>query len=592
MGAAPTDENLIRGALRACRPHFLYAAVFSGFVNLLYLAPSIYMLQVYDRVVATRGAATLLALTLVLAFALLCSAVLDAVRMRLLQRASIRLERIAAHQVLDRVLGRKGQGTASRSQAMRDFDMLRQTLTGPAVIALFDAPWAPIYILVCFLLHPLIGVLALVSALLLIGIAWRSERATAEPVRQASENASKAYFAQDFSIRAAEVVRALGMRRAVVERHMGQRFGSVALQGEAARVSGTYLATTKFLRMFIQSLALGAGALLAIEGKISAGAIFAASLLISRALQPIEQILTALRNTLTARSAYLNLAALCDEEHPAPPRTVLPAPKGMLSAEKLSVLDPSRGVPILLDISFTAQPGELIALVGPSGAGKSTLLRALSGGLTPDAGSIRLDGASYADWEPDRLARHIGYAPQEPTLFPGSVHNNIARFQNHVGRGGEELDEAVVRAAQAAGAHEMILRLPEGYDTVLGPGGAGLSAGQMQRLAIARALFDNPVIMLLDEPNAHLDGDADALLIRTLMALKAQGATLIVSAHRTGILQVADKILVVQEGRIQAFGTKDEVLRPREAQVVSVGATDRSGEDEGARPAHSQAQLG
>ena len=592
MAGRASDDNLIRGAVRACRPHFLYAAGFSGLINLLYLAPSIYMLQVYDRVVATRGEATLLALTLVLAFALMCSAVLDAVRMRLLQRASIRLERIAADQVLDRVLGRKGQGTASRSQAMRDFDVLRQTLTGPAIIALFDAPWAPIYIIVCFLLHPLIGAFALVSALVLIGIAWRSEQATAEPVREASENASKAYFAQDFSIRAAEVVRALGMRRAVVARHMGERFGSVALQGEASRVSGNYLAATKFLRMFIQSLALGAGALLAIEGRISAGAIFAASLLISRALQPIEQILTALRNTLTARAAYLNLTALCSEEHPTPPRTVLPAPKGLLSVEKLSVLAPGGGAVILREISFAAQPGELIALVGPSGSGKSTLLRALSGGLSPDGGSIRLDGASYADWEPDRLARHIGYAPQDPALFPGSVHNNIARFQNHVGRGGEDLDGAVVKAAQAAGAHEMILRLPQGYDTMIGLGGVGLSAGQMQRLAIARALFDDPVLLLLDEPNAHLDGDTDALLMRTLTELKAQGATLIVSAHRTGILQVADKILVLQDGRIHAFGAKDEVLRPRGAQFVSVGAPDSSGEDQEVRPASGQAQVG
>jgi PrtD family type I secretion system ABC transporter len=565
---ALSGGNPIAAALRLCRTHFIYAAIFSGLINLLYLAPSIYMLQVYDRVVSTRGTATLIALTLVLGAALLCSAILDSVRMRLLQRASVRLEKLAADQVLDRVLGARGQDAASRSQAMRDFDTLRQTLTGPAVVALFDAPWAPIYIIVCFLLHPFIGMLALVASLLLIGIAWRTERATAGPVKQAGEQASSAYFSQDFSIRSAEVVRALGMRGAVVKRHMAQRLGAVALQGEATKVSGRYLAITKFLRMFIQSLALGVGALLAISGMISAGAIFASSLLISRALQPIEQIMGALRNTMVARTAYANVRTLCDSPGPSMALTLMPPPTGRLDVEQLTIMAPNRSGAVLSALSFAAQPGELIALVGPSGAGKTTLLRALSGGLLPDGGTIRIDGASYGDWDPDRLARYIGYAPQEPTLFPGTVRDNIARFQNYAGRGGEELDMAVIDAAKAAGAHDLILRLPNAYDTILGPGGTGLSAGQMQRLALARAMFDKPVLVLLDEPNAHLDGEGDTMLLRKLSEMKAAGATVIVSVHRTSILQIADKILLLQDGRIQAFGSKDEVLKPRDPNIA------------------------
>lgn len=561
---ALVGDNPIRAALHLCRTHFVYAAIFSGLINLLYLAPSIYMLQVYDRVVSTRGTATLMALTLVLAFALVCSGILDSARMRLLQRASVRLERLAADQVLNRVLGARGQNAALRSQAMRDFDTLRQTLTGPAIVALFDAPWAPIYIIVCFLLHPYIGLLALGASLLLVAIAWRTERATAGPVKEAGDQASSAYFSQDFSIRSAEVVRALGMRSAVVKRHMAQRLGTVALQGEATRISGRYLAVTKFLRMFVQSLALGAGALLAISGLISAGAIFASSLLISRALQPIEQIIGALRNTMVARGAYNNVKALCDLPCPSTPRTLMPAPTGQLDVEQLTIMTPNRSGQILSSISFAARPGELIALVGPSGAGKTTLMRALSGGLMPDGGTIRIDGASYADWDPDRLARHIGYASQEPTLFPGTVRDNIARFQNYVGRGGQELDTAVIDAAKAAGAHELILRLPNAYDTNLGPGGTGLSAGQIQRLTLARAMFDKPVLVLLDEPNAHLDGEGDKMLLRKLAEMKQNGATVIVSVHRTSILQIADKILVLQDGRIQAFGNRDEILKPHD----------------------------
>ncbi len=559
--ASWSGTNPLRRAVAACRPHFLFAGLFSGMINLLYLAPSIYMLQVYDRVVSTRGTATLVTLTGILALALICSALLDSARMRLLQRGSVRLEKLAAQPVLARALSPGAGDLAARQSAARDFDTLRQTMTGPAIVALFDAPWAPIYIAVCFLLHPWIGVLALVASILLAGIAWGTERVTAGLVQAAGARSNQTYSMQDFSIRAAETVSALGMQDALVQRHLGQRLGTVALQIEATRVSGRLLAFTKFLRMFIQSLALGLGALLAIEGMISGGAIFAASLLISRGLQPIEQFMGALRNVLLARSAYRNLLALCDTSRTVEPMP-LPAPTGRLSVEGVMVETDQRDTPILSDIVFDAQPGELIALVGPSGSGKSTLMRVLSGGLAPTEGMVRLDGANYADWNREQLGRSIGYMPQDTVLFPGTVRENIARFQPTVD---EQGNQAVLDAAMAAGAHDLILQLPKGYDTPLGPGGVTLSAGQAQRIAFARALYGRPVLLLLDEPNAHLDGDGDLLLMRKLAALKQANATLIVSTHRTGILQVADRILMLSGGTVQAFGPRDEIIKPRPA---------------------------
>lgn len=559
--SGPSGTNPLRRAVAACRPHFAFAGVFSGLINLLYLAPSIYMLQVYDRVVSTRGTATLVTLTGILALALICSALLDSARMRLLQRASVRLEKLAAQPVLARALSPEAGTLAARQSAARDFDTLRQTITGPAIVALFDAPWAPIYIAVCFLLHPWIGVLALVASILLAGIAWGTERVTAGLVQAAGAQSSQTYSMQDFSIRSAETVCAMGMQDALVQRHLGQRLGTVALQVEATRVSGRLMAFTKFLRMFIQSLALGLGALLAIEGMISGGAIFAASLLISRGLQPIEQFMGALRNVLSARAAYRSLLVLCDTPQ-ANERMPLPAPVGRMSVEGVTVRTDQRDMPILSDIVFDAQPGELIALVGPSGSGKSTLMRVLSGGLAPTEGMVRLDGANYADWSREQLGRSIGYMPQDTLLFPGSVRENIARFQRAVDDDGHQ---AVLDAATAAGAHDLILQLPKGYDTPLGPGGVTLSAGQAQRIAFARALYGRPVLLLLDEPNAHLDGDGDLLLMRKLAALKQANATLIVSTHRTGILQVADRILMLSDGAVQAFGPRDEIIKPRPA---------------------------
>ena len=570
------EPNPLRAALRACRRHFWAAALFSGLVNVLYLVPSIFMLQVYDRVVPTRGGSTLLVLVLILAFSLVVFAILDSVRMRLLLRASVRLEKMAAPSILHRILGATGATSVERVQAMRDFDTLRGTLTGPAIVAIFDAPWAPIYIIISFLLHPWIGALALGASLMLIGIALWSEAATRRGVREAGQRTGMTYRSQEYSVQASEVARSLGMRGAMVERHLVERTELVRLQGEVAATSGTFLAATKFLRLLFQSLALGLGAWLAINQSISAGSIFAASLIIGRALQPVEQILGALRNVLAARNAYRSLDQFCKLPDVTAPRTSLPAPVGRIEVENVTVRAPGTDRVLLSDLSFTVEPGQIVALVGPSGAGKSTLLRVLAGALDPDEGEVRIDGARLNDWNRDDLGQHIGYMPQTPTLFPASVHANISRFAAFGRARSEIIDRQVIAAAQAAGAHELILRFMHGYETRLQiREGGGLSAGQRQLVALARALYGSPKVLLLDEPNAHLDMQGEARLLETFASLREQKATVIVSTHRTGLLQAADKILLLRDGHIQLFENREVALRPEPA------VADRRASEEG-----------
>ena len=560
-----TSSNALADALRAARRHLWAAALFSGLVNLLYLAPSLFMLQVYDRVVPTRGGATLVALIVVLVVALAVFAVLDLVRMRLLLRASVRLEKLAAPVILDRVLGMGNVTPVERIMALRNFDTIRGTLTGPAIVALFDAPWTPIYVLVCFMLHAWIGALAIAAMVILTVIALAGERATRPGIAMAGASGGGVARSQDYSVGAAEVARVLGMRGALVRRHLAERATVVARQGEVAAMSGGFLAATKFLRMLFQSLALALGAWLAVQQSISAGAIFAASLLVGRALQPVEQILGAWKNVTGARIAYLGLSAFLTRDHGTISRTALPDPQGRVEITGVTVKAPDGDRMILSDISFAVEAGEIIALVGPSGAGKSTLLRTLAGAIEPDVGEVRFDGASLADWDREALGHHLGYLPQTPSLFPASVHANISRFHAMPVDGGAAIDAQVIDAAKRAGAHETILRFPQGYDTILAiREGGGLSAGQRQLVALARALFGRPRILLLDEPNAHLDMNGEAMLTELLKQARAAGITVIVSTHRTGLLHVADRILMLRDGRVQFLKSREEAMRPQQ----------------------------
>lgn len=536
------------------------AGAFSAFLNVLYLAPTLYMLQVYDRVVPTQGKLTLLFLTLAVLLALACLSLLDMVRGRLLVRASVRLDRRLAGAVLDATLGRKGAQGLTK-QAVRELDAFRQTLTGAGILAVFDAPWTPIYIIVCFIIHPVLGLLAMMGASLLVIIALRNERVTRTPMQRANEAANMAYVSQEYSTVSADVVRAMGMREAIVRRHLHERETMTVLQTQASFSASGYVTLTRFTRLALQSLALGAGALLAVNNQISGGAIFAASFLIARALAPIEQVLGAWRSLVQARGAYKTLTDLFVEEVSEPARTALPAPTGKLAVEALTVLNPRRDGAVLADIAFSVESGEIVGIIGPSGAGKSTLVRMIAGAAVPDRGAIRFDGADRKDWDPEKLGAHIGFMPQEATLFAGSIKANICRFRNFVASDPVAVDAAVIDAAKRSGAHDMILRLPQGYDTELALGGRGLSAGQAQRIALARALYGSPSLLILDEPNAHLDAEGEALLLETLAEVKSRGGTVLIVAHRTGVLAALDKLMVLRDGRLELYGPRDAVLQ-------------------------------
>ncbi|CAN5140051.1 type I secretion system permease/ATPase [soil metagenome] len=556
----------LAAALRACRPHFMAAAVFSAMINILLLAPTIYMMQVYDRVVPTEGRLTLLYLTLVVAFALGTQTALETVRSRLLALAGLRLDRLLAGGILQRLMSAMTPG--SSAQGMREFDIVRQALSGPVAVAVLDIPWTPIYVLVAFMIHPALGVMTVVGGVILVALAVANERATRTRTREAFIAQSQAYASQEAAAANAEVVRALGMRGALRERQLADRRNGLDLSVKAQFTGGGYSAATKFTRMFLQSAALGLGAWLAVDKQISAGAIIAASVLMSRALQPIEQLVGAWSVVGQARGALNNLVKLFPARSMDAASTQLPAPTGALALEQVAVRAPGEGPILLRAVSLRLSPGEILGVIGPSGAGKTTLARVACGAITPDAGTVRLDGANLVDWDGDRLGRYIGYVPQDSALIAGSIKDNISRFAGwaakyEAGNGGASaatMDAAVVAAAQAAGVHELILRFPNGYDTLLGAGGRGLSAGQAQRVALARALYDNPTLLVLDEPNSALDADGETALNKAILAAKARGAAILIIAHRTGILNIADRLLVLREGQVERVGPRNEII--------------------------------
>lgn len=568
----PGTEPLAQ-ALRACRDHVAFAFGFSALVNVLYLAPTLYMMQVYDRVVPTGGLLTLVFVTFVVTFALGTLAALDHVRSRILIRAGLRLDRMLAGTVLSRVIGSKESG-AKVTQAMRDFDQVRSAVSGQGALALCDAPWTPVYLLFCFMLHWSLGALTLVGGIALFILAILNERSAKPRVEESSKAAAQAYAAQETIAGQSEVVRALGMRQSLIRRQLEQRSVAVAAQAGTQFVGGAYSGTIKFLRLLLQSLSLGLGAWLAVEGQISAGAIIAASVLLSRAVQPIELLVGAWTGIVQARTSWHNLIELfANTGDQDAERTALPTPKGELAVEGVGVRAPAREQPLLKHLAFKVAPGEVLGVIGPSGAGKTTLARILAGAMTPDVGKVRIDGADYEAWDPEKLARHIGYLPQDSILFAGSVKENISRFSS-TPETAEAVDAAAVAAATAAGAHELILRLPNGYDTVLGPGGRGLSAGQSQRVALARAMFGDPCLIIMDEPNSHLDAEGEAALMQAVKTAKERGAAVILIAHRTGVLNIADRLMVLKDGAIEGLGPRDEIVarlqagRPSAPRVV------------------------
>ncbi len=557
------DGSLMHGALWQCRRIFFALVGFSAALHLLGLAGPIFTLQVFDRVLNSGSISTLIFLLIITLFLLGLQAVIETVRSRLLVRAGVRFDDLMGQGVFERLVsaGIVAPRNAAHANAVRDLDQLRESLSGPTAIAFLDAPFIPVYLLVCFLFHPLIGLLVLGCGMALAVLAWVNEKATKTALGHAQSEALIATDKAATAHRFGEVVRGLGMLDTVRRNWQAKRDAMLGWQGLASDRTGTISAASRFVRMVMPVGATALGAYFVLNGQITPGVLIASSMIAARALMPIDQLVTSWRGLQSARIAWDRLDALEQASPPTIPRTALPRPAGQLVVNKLVAAPQGTLMPALRNISFKLEPGQALGVVGPSGSGKSTLARALLGIVPPLAGEIRLDGARLDNYGLETLGADMGYVPQEPLLFAGTVADNIARFKD-----GSSPKE-VIDAAQAAGVHDMILRLPQGYDTVIGDGGQGLSGGQRQRIALARALFGDPAVVVLDEPNAALDRDGEAALVRALGALKQRGTTVILMTHRMAILEGVDLLLVLDDGNALAFGPRDAVANALNAQA-------------------------
>jgi PrtD family type I secretion system ABC transporter len=543
----------LTAAFASVRGTFLATAGFSFFINLLMFVGPLYMLQVYDRVLTSRNEMTLVMLTLIALAMLGVFGVLELVRSRVLVRIGCQLDRKLKDRVFSSVFA-QSRGTGSGSaQALRDLDSVREFLTGAGLIAFFDAPWVPLFLAVVFLFHPLLGAVALAGALIILALALTNEMVTRKPLTDAYKAGGQANGFVQTSLRNAEVVHAMGMQSGVRDRWSGRHDEAIGEQARASDRGGLILSSSKTVRMVLQVAMLGVGASLALAGTITPGAMIAASIIMGRALAPVEQAVGQWRGFVNARTAYRRLNDMLVESDDARRPMPLPAPQGDLSVEQLVVVPPETRATVLKGVSFRLNRGEALGVIGASGAGKSSLARALVGVWPAAGGAVRLDAANINDWDPEALGPYIGYLPQDVELFDASVAENIARLR--------EVDsEAVVEAAKLAGVHEMILRLPEGYDTQIGAGGHALSGGQRQRVALARAVYGDVRLVLLDEPNAYLDAEGEAALSQAIQQLKARGCTVIVITHRPQILASVDQVLALSQGQVKSFGPRDEVL--------------------------------
>ncbi|MCJ2084140.1 type I secretion system permease/ATPase [Methylobacterium sp. J-090] len=550
-GGAPNQE--IRSALQSLWPHFGVAALFSSVINLLYLSSPLYLMQVYNRVLVSENVPTLVLLTLILAAALLTMSALDAMRSQVLIRCGIRLDGYLAGRVFEALVTRSAkQGFSKSAQQLRQFDDFRTFVTGPGIYFAFDLPWIPIYLLLLFFIHPILGIVATIGAMTLFGLAILNEVMTRTALKAAEEAGQQSYTFTENILRHADVVAAMGMQPAVERHWQTNRRAMVAQQASASDRNAYMTSSIRFARLLLQSLMLGTGAWLAIDHAIMPATIFAASIVMGRALVPVEQAVATWKQLSSAREGYRQVSSLLQEVPASVRRTIVPKNANTLAAEELTYAVSGKTRPILRDVAFEIPTGQAVGIVGPSGSGKSTLARLIVGAIPPSAGKLQFGGIAYEHWDPLIFGREVGYLPQDVGLFAGTVRENIARF-------GEASVEEIIEAAELAGIHGMILDLPEQYDTPLGAGGIGLSGGQRQRLGLARALLGRPALLVLDEPNANLDTTGENALRDVLLSLKAKGTTIIVITHRTTILDVVDALMLVRGGRIECFGPPDEV---------------------------------
>lgn len=554
MNRKPKAHDELATAILTFRKTFLTVGAFSFFINLLMLSPSLYMMQVYDRVLGSRNETTLLVLTGLMLGVYILMNLLDMIRTFVLVRVGAKLDINLNQRVFtaafERNLIRPGSNPA---QALHDLNSVRQTVTGSALLALFDVPWIPIYLFVIFIFAPGLGWFSVVSSLILFALALANEKTTKPLLDEAQKLSMSSSTMAANNLRNAEVIEAMGMLPQISKRWFDVHSKYLQLQAKASDRAGMMAGATKFVRISVQSLILGYGALLVLEGSMTSGMMIASSILVGRALAPVESLIGNWKQFISGRAAYERLRLML-EAHPARKMGMpLPKPKGNIVVENVSAGAPGSREMILRGVSFAIAAGEVVAVIGASASGKSTLARLLVGIWGAQSGSVRLDGANVYDWNKDDLGPALGYLPQDIELFTGTIAENIARF-------GKMDSEKVIEAAQRAGMHELILRFPQGYDTMLMDGATSLSGGQRQRIGLARALYDDPSVIVLDEPNSNLDELGEQALAATIRDLKARGKTVVLITHRLSALAVVDKIMLLHEGQLKAYGPRDQVL--------------------------------
>ncbi|NWC84193.1 type I secretion system permease/ATPase [Pseudomonas putida] len=549
------SENNLQAALKACKSSFLSVGFFSFFVNALMLVPTFFMIQVSGRVVPSGSTSTLLMLTLILTVLVVTMGALEWVRSRIMVRISNRLDVMLSRDVYRASFKRAltSGGADATAQSLNDLTSLRQFFTGAGLFAFFDAPWFPIYTIVMFLFHPWFGWMTLACGAVLTVLAVVNHRMTGAALASANKQNVASNVVTTKTLRNAEVIESMGMLETLMNRWAKRQRQIMMLQSEASDKGGVVSSTSKTFRTWSQSIMLAIGAYLVITHEINPGLLMAGSLLLGRALSPIDQMINSWKSFVAAKVQYDRLSKVMDDLKNEPERMPLPAPEGHIQVENLIVAPPGAKAPVLRSISFVAPAGSIVGIVGPSAAGKSTLVRALMGIWPPQHGVVRLDGADIAAWDKQALGPYVGYLPQDIELFEGSISENIARF--------DEVDpQKVVEAAQMAGVHEMILMLPDGYDTVIGSDGVNLSGGQRQRIGLARAIYGKPRLVVLDEPNSNLDDVGERALGIALQKLKESGATVFIVSHRPNILTRLDRVLVMAGGSISLYGERDRVI--------------------------------
>ena len=571
----------LAAALKECRRAFLSVALFSGVVNMLMLAGPLYLIQVYDRVLASRSVPTLVALSVFLVIAYGFQGGLEVVRSRLAVRIASLLDLrlgISAHDAVIR-LANRNSSAAEAHQPIRDLDQIRSFLSGPGPIAILDLPWMPIFLAICFLIHPWLGAVALAGAIILVILTIMAERRSRAPTLAMAQGAGARAAAIELTRRSSETIAAMGMAATLAQRWQQVNDRYLAALALSSDVGGSGASIARAIRMLLQSAMLGLGAYLVIQQELGAGAMFAASVMMGRALAPIDIVIANWRSLAGARQSLVRLSAALRGLPQRRTRTDLPRPTRVLVVKNVAIAAPNGKAAIVDNVKFNLVAGEALAIVGPSGAGKTSLVRSLIGVWPPWRGEIRLDGATLDQWDETSLGRHVGYMGQTIEFFDGTIAENIARMSLTPDA------DAVLAAGRAAGAHDMILRLPGGYDSRIGEAATVLSGGQRQRIALARALYGDPFLVVLDEPNANLDSEGDAALREALREIKARGAIVVIISHRPAVLDQCDKVLVLGNGVQQAFGPRDAIMRkapirlPRSAVVGNVALLHESKEE-------------